>query len=186
MRCSIRFGTIAGALALLTALACAGGNGASPPPPPPPQTVSRVDLDRYAGTWYEIARFPHRFQAGCAATTATYEPRDDGRIIVQNRCRSGGLDGEERGVDGVAWAVDETNARLKVRFFWPFSGDYWVLALDPDYQWSVVGHPKREYLWILSRTPQIDEVLYQELLAKARAQGFDVSRLERTLQPGGS
>ncbi len=181
MRRRIRPGAIAGVLALLTALACAGGNGASSPP----QTVPRVDLDRYAGTWYEIASFPHRFQAGCAATTATYEARDDGRITVKNRCRSGGLDGKERGVDGVAWAVDETNARLKVRFFWPFSGDYWVLALDPDYQWSVVGHPEREYLWILSRTPQIDDALYRELLSKARAQGFDVSRLERTLQPGG-
>lgn len=179
MRRSIRPGAIASVLALLSALACAGGNGSSTPP----QTVPRVDLDRYAGTWYEIASFPHRFQAGCAATTATYEPRDDGRITVKNRCRSGGLDGETRGVDGVAWPVDETNARLKVRFFWPFSGAYWVLALDPDYQWSVVGHPEREYLWILSRTPQIDESLYESLIAKARAQGFDVSRLERTLQP---
>ena len=181
MRRRIRPTAIAGVLALLTALACAGGNG----PSPRPQTVPRVDLDRYAGTWHEIASFPHRFQAGCAATTATYEPRDDGRITVKNRCRSGGLDGEVRGVDGVAWPVNETNARLKVRFFWPFSGHYWVLALDPDYQWSVVGHPEREYLWILSRTPQIDDALYQELLDKARAQGFDVSRLERTLQPGG-
>jgi apolipoprotein D and lipocalin family protein len=181
MRRRIRPVATAGMLSLLTALACAGGNG----PSLPPQTVPRVDLDRYAGTWYEIASFPHRFQLGCAATTATYEPRDDGRITVKNRCRSGGLDGEPRGVDGVAWAVDETNARLKVRFFWPFRGDYWVIALDPDYRWSVVGHPEREYLWVLSRTPQIDESLYEALLAKARAQGFDVSRLERTLQPGG-
>jgi apolipoprotein D and lipocalin family protein len=181
---SLRPGAVALGLALLAALACAGPEGRSGPAEPP-QTVPHVDLDRYAGTWYEIASFPHRFQRGCAATTATYEPRNDGRITVKNRCRADGLDGDVRGVDGVAWPVDDTNARLKVRFFWPFRGDYWVLALDPEYQWSVVGHPEREYLWILSRTPQIDESLYEELVEKARKQGFDVSRLERTLQPGG-
>jgi apolipoprotein D and lipocalin family protein len=157
---------------LLVAVGCVGG--------PPLRTVERVDLQRYAGTWYEIASFPTRFQRGCTATTATYGVRDDGRVSVRNRCRK---DGEERGVDGVAWPVDETNARLKVRFFWPFTGDYQVIALDPGYQWAVVGHPSRDYLWILARTPQVDEALYRELVAKAEAQGFEVSRLERTMQP---
>ncbi|MCL4685694.1 lipocalin family protein [Myxococcota bacterium] len=184
MRRPLRSGPLALALASLTAFACAGPSGPSDQTAVPPQTVRHVDLDRYAGTWYEIASFPHRFQRGCVATTATYEPRDDGRIRVRNRCRAGGLEADERGVDGVAWPVDETNAKLRVRFFWPFTGDYWVIALDPDYQWVVVGHPQREYLWILARTPQIDASLYEALREKARAQGFDVSRLERTLQPG--
>lgn len=164
------------ALPCLVALACAGSAL------PPPSTVERVDLDRYAGTWYEIASFPTRFQRGCAATTATYGLRDDGRVSVRNRCVR---DGEESAIEGVAWPVDASNARLKVRFFWPFTGDYWVLALDPDYRWAVVGHPDREHLWLLSRTPRIDDALYQELVTKARAQGFDVSRLVRTPQPGG-
>jgi apolipoprotein D and lipocalin family protein len=179
MRRPLRLGSLA--LVSLAALACAGPSDRTAEPP---QTVPHVDLDRYAGTWYEIASFPHRFQSGCVATTATYAPRDDGRISVRNRCRAGGLDGDERGVDGVAWPVDETHAKLRVRFFWPFTGDYWVIALDPDYRWAVVGHPQREYLWILARTPQIDASLYEALREKARAQGFDVSRLVRTVQPG--
>jgi len=161
-------------LSLLLALACARSAG------PPPRTVERVDLARYAGTWYEIASFPTRFQRGCTGTTATYGLRDDGRVSVRNRCTR---DGEERGIEGVAWPVDASNARLKVRFFWPFAGDYWVLALDPDYRWALVGHPGRDYLWILSRTPRLDDALYDELVAKAQAQGFEVSRLVRTPQP---
>lgn len=157
---------------LLLALACAE--------PAPLRTVERVDLARYAGTWYEIASFPTRFQRGCTATTASYALRDDGRVSVRNRCRK---DGEEAAVEGVAWPVDETNARLKVRFFWPFAGDYQVIALDPAYQWAVVGGPDREHLWILARTPEIDEALHRELVAQAEAQGFDVARLERTPQP---
>jgi len=161
------------ACSLLLVLACARAG-------PPPQTVERVDLARYAGTWYEIASFPSWFQRGCTATTATYGLRDDGRVSVLNRCTR---DGEQSGIEGVAWPVDATNARLKVRFFWPFAGDYWVLALDPDYRWSLVGHPDRDYLWILSRTPRLDDALYAELVAKAQAQGFETSRLVRTPQP---
>lgn len=161
-------------VSLLVALACARSAG------PPPRTVERVDLARYAGTWYEIASFPTRFQRGCTGTTASYGLRDDGRVSVRNRCIR---DGEERGIEGVAWPVDPSNARLKVRFFWPFAGDYWVLALDPDYRWALVGHPDRDYLWILSRTPRLDDALYDALVAKAQAQGFEVSRLVRTPQP---
>jgi apolipoprotein D and lipocalin family protein len=157
---------------LVVALGCAGGA--------PLRTVERVDLQRYAGTWYEIASFPTRFQRGCTATTATYALRDDGRVSVRNRCMR---DGEAAGVEGVAWPVDESNARLKVRFLWPFTGDYQVIALATGYEWAVVGHPSRDYLWILARTPRIDEALYRELVAKAEAQGFEVSRLERTPQP---
>jgi apolipoprotein D and lipocalin family protein len=163
-------------LAILFVLACARSTSA------PPDTAERVDLARYAGTWYEIASFPTRFQRGCTATTATYGLRDDGRVSVRNRCTR---DGGESGIEGVAWPVDDSNARLKVRFFWPFTGDYWVLALDPDYRWSLVGNPDRDQLWILARTPRISEELHAELVAKAQAQGFDVSRLVRTPQPAG-
>ena len=159
---------------MLLAVACAGGSQ------PPLATVERVDLERYAGTWYETASFPTRFQRGCTDTTATYGLRADGRVSVRNRCRK---DGEESAIEGVAWAVDESNARLKVRFFWPFSGDYQVIALDPDYGWAMVGHPARSYLWILSRSPRLDEAIYRDLLEQAEAQGFDTSRLARTLQP---
>jgi apolipoprotein D and lipocalin family protein len=152
----------------------------------PLQTVASVDLQRYLGTWYEIATIPARFQKGCVGVTATYTARPDGRIGVVNRCRKHTLDGEEKSVSGKAWVVDTTtNAKLKVRFFWPFSGSYWIIELDPDYRYAVVGHPGRNYLWILSRGPQMDEVLYATLIEKIATHGYDVNRIVRTLQPGG-
>lgn len=161
------------ALLVLPCLAaCAGG--------PPLRTVEQVDLARYAGTWYEIASFPTRFQRGCTATTATYALRDDGLVAVRNRCLR---DGGESAIEGVAWPVDESHARLRVRFFWPFSGAYQVIALDPEYRWAMVGHPSRDYLWILSRTPRLDDAVYRALVAEAEAQGFEVARLVRTPQP---
>jgi apolipoprotein D and lipocalin family protein len=151
---------------------------------PPPATVERVDLGRYAGTWYEIASFPTRFQRGCTATQATYTPRPDGTIGVVNSCRKGGLDGPVDRIEGTAWPVDPpADARLKVRFFWPLTGDYWVLALGPEYRWALVGHPSRDYLWILSRTPRLDAADWDAAVAHAAADGFDTSRLVRTPQP---
>lgn len=171
------------ALALLATLvaACAFPGGE-----PPPRTAQSVDLDRYLGRWYEIASYPSWFQSGCVATTATYTPRDDGRIGVVNECRDGALDGKARRIEGIAWVAggDASNSRLFVRFFWPFRGSYWILAVDSDYRWALVGHPARDYLWILSRTPAMEEDLYRELLRRAEGQGYDVSRLRRTLQPG--
>lgn len=151
-----------------------------------PQVVPRVELDRYVGTWYEIARYPNRFQRQCVAdTTATYELRPDGKIRVINRCRKG--DGKIDTAKGTARVVDkQTNAKLKVTFFWPFSGDYWIIDLDPDYRYAVVGAPSRKYLWILSRTPQLDEATYRRILERVAAQGFDVNRLVKTPQSGGS
>ena len=169
-------------LPLLTACAVFG-RGA---PPAPLDTVPWVDLDRYLGTWYEIARLPTWFEKGCVATSATYEKMERGRIRVINRCRKGTLDGKVKEARGVAWVVDaNTNAKLKVRFFWPFSGDYWILELDPDYRWAMVGDPSRDYLWILRRTPRMDEETYRDLVARARAKGFEVNRLERPEQPFG-
>lgn len=148
---------------------------------PPVQTVEKVDLARYLGTWYEIASFPQSFQAGCTATTATYSLRDDGEIDVLNRCRKGD---EETSAVGRARVVDRaTNARLEVSFFRPFWGDYWIVDLADDYGYAVVGHPSRDYLWILSRTPTLPEETYARILTRLGAQGYDTSRLVRTLQP---
>jgi len=151
---------------------------------PPLQTVARVDLQRYLGTWYEIASYPHRFQKGCVATRAVYKLRDDGQIAVRNECRQETLDGPLKSVQGRARVIDPaSNARLEVTFFWPFWGAYWIIDLDPDYRWAVVGHPSRNYLWVLSRTRTLDETLYQQIVARLPAQGYDPARLSRTLQP---
>ncbi|MBS1153440.1 MAG: Lipocalin family protein [Myxococcaceae bacterium] len=151
---------------------------------PPLRTVERVDLKRYLGTWYEIASIPQRFQKGCTGTTATYSLRPDGQIDVLNKCRLDSLDGREKIAHGTARVVDVlSNARLEVSFFGPFWGDYWVIELDPDYQYAVVGHPSRDYLWILSRTPQLDPAVYAEIRERLRAAGYDLSRVQPTLQP---
>ncbi len=153
---------------------------------PPLETVRRVDLARYVGTWYEIASFPQSFQRGCVATTATYTIRDDGDVDVLNRCRKDALDGPEKSARGRARVVDRaTNAKLEVGFVRPFWGDYWIVDLGADYQWAVVGHPGRDYLWILARAPALQDATYQGILERLRAQGYDTSRLVRTLQPSG-
>lgn len=148
-----------------------------------PQTIASVDLARYAGRWYEIARLPNSFQKKCAGgVRATYELRPDGKVTVINECRK--ASGESTRAKGTAKIADKkSNAKLKVTFFWPFYGDYWILDLGLNYEYAVVGEPKRRYLWILSRTPQIDDALYQELLAKMANQGFDTGRMVKTLQP---
>ena len=152
---------------------------------PPLRTVQRVDLSRYVGTWYEIASFPQSFQRGCTGTTATYRLREDGDVDVLNRCRQGSLDGEERSARGRARVVDHaSNARLRVSFFRPFWGDYWIIDLADDYSHAVVGHPGRDYLWILARAPTLDGETYRGILARLRAQGYDTSRLVQTLQRG--
>jgi apolipoprotein D and lipocalin family protein len=141
---------------------------------PPLATVPRVDLDRYLGTWYEIARYDAPFQEGCTATTATYSLRDDGLIRVENRCRVDHPDGPLREAEGKARIVDEaTRAKLKVTFFWPFWADYWVIGLDPGYQWAVVGEPGRTYLWILSRTATLPEATLDEILRLVADRGYD-------------
>jgi len=149
---------------------------------PPLKTVEKVDMERYLGTWYEIAAFPQRFQKGCTATSATYSLRPDGRIDVLNRCRLNSPDGPEKTAKGIARVVDrESCAKLEVSFFRPFWGDYWIIDLDPDYRWAVVGHPGRDYLWILSRTPQMEEDVYQGILERLKGQGYEIERLVRTV-----
>jgi len=152
----------------------------------PLEVVPYVELQRYLGIWYEIATIPQRFQQGCVGVTAAYSLRKNGDIQVVNTCIQGTLDGETRTVRGKARVVDKaSNAKLKVSFFWPFWGSYWIIGLDADYQWAIVGHPSRKYLWILSRSPQMDEALYDELLKLIADTGYDLGKIKRTLQPEG-
>lgn len=169
---------------LLAALLLLGAC-ATRPEGPPPATVAAVDLARYAGTWFEIARFPNSFQDGggraCTHTTARYTARPDGTIGVVNRCRD--AQGAMVEATASAYAVEGTgNSKLRVTFFWPFYGDYWVIGLDPAYRWAVVGAPGRNYLWILSRNPAMSPGDYAEAVGIAAAQGFAVNRLRPTPQ----
>jgi apolipoprotein D and lipocalin family protein len=145
--------------------------------------VPHVDLNRYVGQWYEIARLPNRFEKKCAnSVTATYSLRTDGKIEVVNRCRKSS--GDYTTAKGKAKVVDKTtNAKLKVTFFWPFYGDYWILDLGKNYEYAVVGAPNRKYLWILSRSPQMDETVYRQLLAKMAARGFKTEQMIKTPHP---
>lgn len=144
------------------------------------EVVPSVDLSKYVGRWYEIARLPNSFQKKCAdSVTANYSLRPDGKIEVVNRCRK--ASGEYTTAKGKAKIVDKkTNAKLKVTFFWPFYGNYWILDLGPNYEYAVVGEPGRKYLWILSRSPAMDETLYQQLLKKMAARGFKTESMIRT------
>ena len=146
--------------------------------------VESVDLQRYLGNWYEIASYPAWFQKGCTGSTAEYTLMPDGRIQVINRCRKKSLDGPLKESKGKAEVVDlATNAKLKVWFFWPFKGNYWIIELDDDYRWAVVGEPGRKYLWILSRTPVMDETVYEGILSRLPQKGYDPGRLQLTPQP---
>jgi apolipoprotein D and lipocalin family protein len=152
---------------------------------PPLDTVDNVELGRYTGRWYEIARYPNSFETGCMGVTADYALREDGRISVVNTCVEGSLDGNVRLIEGVARVVDRTtNAKLAVTFFPPFEGDYWILELGEDYEYAVVGDPSRRFLWILSRKPTLDEVLYEDILGRLPERSYDPNRLELVPQQG--
>ena len=141
-----------------------------------PEPAKAVDLQRYVGHWFEIARYDQRFERGCVAATASYALRADGRIEVVNRCRK--RDGEFEEARGAAKVVDQqTNAKLKVSFFGPFYGDYWILDHAEDYGWSIVGEPSGRYLWILSREPHPGDEQLRDLVNRARAIGYDTSML---------
>ena len=150
---------------------------------PTVQSVAQVNLQRYAGTWYEIASYLMFFQRQCIGdTTAHYTLSEGGSVEVTNQCRT---ESSFSKVSGKATAVEGSgNAKLKVSFFWPFRSDYWVIGLDPDYRWAVVGHPNRKYLWVLSRTPQLPQPELEAALAAAKAQGYDPAMLRYTLQTG--
>lgn len=149
----------------------------------PVKTVPHVDLNRYMGKWYEIAAYPQKFQKGCHATTAEYSLSEKGYVIVENRCNKDSLTGKQSYIKGKAFVVKNSgNAKLKVQFFWPFRGKYWIIDLADDYSYAVVSDPKRKYLWILSRTPKMEESIYQQILSRLRNNGFDLTKLRLTAQ----
>ena len=153
--------------------------------PKPLATVPNLDLERYSGRWYEIERLPNSFEKGLSCVQARYSLKADGTIGVEN---SGyGKDGWEK-VSGKALRKDPAKpGEIKVTFFWPFYGDYYVIDLDPDYHYALVGSPSRKYLWILAREPQLPEEQIQALKQKAEALGFDTAAMEgleyKHLQP---
>ncbi|MDD5088496.1 MAG: lipocalin family protein [bacterium] len=154
------------------------------------EVVPEVDLQRYAGTWYEIARLPNWFQKKCAGeVAATYTLLEDGDIRVVNRCRTENGDLSEAVGRAKLASPRGPNTKLKVRFAPGFLapllfvwGDYWIIALAPDYSYAAIGEPNRKYLWILARAPQLDEAALQAVLEQVRAQGYDLSGLLRTQQ----
>jgi apolipoprotein D and lipocalin family protein len=147
---------------------------------PPPQVVSSVDIERYAGKWYEIARLANSFQEGCVNTTATYTVKSPGKVHVLNECdkpRESGSS-KHKSVEGAAHVVKGSDgAKLDVTFLWPFKGNYWILELAPDYSYAAVGSPTRNNLWILSRSPTLKEEIYQSLLKRLQADGFETEKL---------
>ena len=169
--------------ALFTALACAAGLLSGPANARELQPVRDLDLQRYAGVWHEIARLPNRFEDDCVGDiTATYTPRDDGSIRVVNACRK--ENGDIMSSEGEARQAGDHAAQLEVRFapkwlsFLPFVwADYWVIALDENYQWALVGEPDLKYFWILSREPQLDQKTFEDLKARARGLGYDLGKL---------
>jgi len=142
-------------------------------------TVTSVDLKRYSGTWYEIASYPQFFERGCSNVRATYTAKN-GYIEVFNQSLK---NAKPNDIKGKAFVVPGSkNAKLKVQFFWPFKGDYWIIDLADDYSWAVVSDPKLKTLWILSRTPKMDEVLYNSLIDKLVKVGFDKEKIVRMVQ----
>jgi apolipoprotein D and lipocalin family protein len=147
------------------------------------KTVPNVDLNKYAGKWFEIASYPQRFQKGCQCTTAEYTLSEKGYVIVENRCNRDSITGKQSYIKGKAFVEKNSdNAKLKVQFFWPFKGKYWIIDLADDYSYAVVSHPNRKYLWILSRTPKIDNTIYQQILSRLNEKGFDLTKLQSTIQ----
>ncbi len=149
----------------------------------PLQVVPYVDLNLYTGVWYEIARYPNSFQEGCVGSKATYSVRDDGKISVLNECYDKSFEGKLKIAKGKAWVVDaQTNAKLKVSFFLFFAGDYWIIDLGKNYEYAVIGHPKRTYLWILSRTKEMDSEVYEAIVSRLGHKDYDTSMLIKTPQ----
>lgn len=165
----------------ILALLCVNLGTASAASPVVP-TVRSVDLKRYQGKWYNIARLPAWFQNECARSTATYTLRPDGTVAVKNECQT--HRGRAKSITGTARVMDaKTNAKLVVTFDnWAGKvglarGDYWILDLGPGYETAIVGTPNRKYLWILARQPKISAARYAKLVHRARDLGFDTSRL---------
>ncbi len=165
-------------LILLTLMGCATSQNSHSM-----KTVKDVNIEKYMGTWYEIARFPHSFERDLVGVTASYRLKKNGNVAVVNQGYKHTLDGKKKQTKAFAKIPNaEEPGRLKVYFFWPFGADYLLLELDPEYQWALVGSSSPNYLWILSRTPQMDENLYQSIVLKAEELGYNVEKLELVKQ----
>lgn len=174
----VRFCTVACVVLFALSTGCANQ------PTAPMPTVASVDVNRYVGSWYEIASIPNSFQSMCVADTQARYRRDGDAIRVTNRCRKS--DGSVAEVNGVAYAIEGSNsAKLRVSFFRPFYGNYWVLALDADYQWVLVGEPSRKFGWVLSRKPVLDDAALKRAVARAVELGYvpDAFRSTPQTQP---
>lgn len=148
-----------------------------------PSVVPAVDLKKYSGAWYEIARLPFYFERKLTCCTATYTIREDGKVTVLNSGHYISDPSKKTSSTGVAWVPDKNSpAKLKVQFFWPFSGDYWIIYLEKDYKYVLVGNPSFDNLWILSREKKMDEATYNMLLKKATENGFDIKPIIRVEQ----
>jgi lipocalin len=170
------------ALSLL-AVGCATNASGALPGAGPLTVVESFELPRYLGTWYEIAKYPVSFEEGLVGVQADYSLRGDGDVRVVNSGYRETFDGERSTAEGRAWVPDPSEpAKLRVRFFWPFHAPYWVIALDPRYEWAVVGDPGRRYLWILSRSKTMPDELYTEIVDRIHDLGYDTSRLEKMPQ----
>jgi apolipoprotein D and lipocalin family protein len=147
------------------------------------KTVDNVDIERYMGTWYEIARFPHSFEKGLVGVTATYSLKKNGKVQVINQGYKDSLSGKLKRAKGFAKVPDpKIPGRLMVYFFWPFGGEYLILDLDENYQYALIGSSSKKYLWILCRSPKMDELTYNSLVNKAESLGFKTSLLYRVPQ----
>jgi apolipoprotein D and lipocalin family protein len=148
-----------------------------------PEPAKPVELSRYVGRWYEQGRYEASFQKDCEAVTADYAAKPDGSIAVVNSCREGSANGPLRTAEATARPVEgSSGAKLKVSFFGPFEGDYWVLDRARDYSWSIVGEPSGRYLWILTRSQQVSEREYARLVARVQGLGYRTDMLRRTAQ----
>lgn len=145
------------------------------------KSVKRVDLDRYLGSWYEIARYEHSFEKDCKNVTATYSVKENNEIKVINKCTKITTNEKTEAI-GEAYAIDNTNSKLKVSFFWPFYGDYWIILLDKNYSYAVVSEPSKKYLWILSRDKKLQEKDKNIILEKLNSLNYDLSKLIWTVQ----
>lgn len=147
------------------------------------ETVKQLDINKYLGTWYEIARLPNSFEKGLECVTANYTLMENGKIQVLNKGYLIEDNSKFKTAKGKAYVPDNNEpAKLKVTFFWPFYGDYWVLALDQNYQYAMVGDESRKYLWILAREPLLDEDVYSALIEDAKSKQFETKKMIRVNQ----
>jgi apolipoprotein D and lipocalin family protein len=145
-----------------------------------PTSANKVDIEKYAGKWYEIARYPNSFEKNCDYATATYSIKKN-YLQVFNQCRK--ADGSKTGIKGKAFPLKgSNNTKLKVQFFWPFRAGYWIIAVDNDYQWALVGSPSKRYFWILAREPKLAPDLIENLKKIMKSHGYFPNRLYFTKQ----